>query len=60
MYIYVHTTYAGIALPQVLQYLREFDVPAMQSCKTTALWYRFLTEPKAKGANPNQKPVLLW
>ena len=33
MYIYVHTTYAGIALPQVLQYLREFDVPAMQSCK---------------------------
>ena len=25
--------YAGIAVPQVLQYLREFDAPAMQSCK---------------------------
>ena len=24
---------AGIAVPQVLQYLREFDAPAMQSCK---------------------------
>ena len=24
--------YAGIAVPQVLQYLREFDAPAMQSC----------------------------
>ena len=26
--------YAGITVPQVLQYLREFDAPAMQSCKT--------------------------
>ena len=25
--------YAGVAVPQVLQYLREFDAPAMQSCK---------------------------
>ena len=25
--------YAGIAVPQVLQYLREFDAPATQSCK---------------------------
>ena len=25
--------YAGIAVPQVLQYLREFDAPAMHSCK---------------------------
>ena len=23
----------GVALPQVLQYLREFDAPDMQSCK---------------------------
>ena len=42
--------YAGVAV-QVLQQLREFDAPAMQSCKP--LWYRFLSEPKAKGANPN-------
>ena len=26
--------YAGVAVPQVLQQLREFDAPAMQSCKT--------------------------
>ena len=25
--------YAGVAVPQVLQQLREFDAPAMQSCK---------------------------
>ena len=25
--------YAGIVVPQVLQYLREFVAPAMQSCK---------------------------
>ena len=25
--------YAGIAVPQVLQYIREFDALAMQSCK---------------------------
>ena len=25
--------YAGVALPQVLQYLREVDAPAMQSCR---------------------------
>ena len=30
---FVYTWYAGIAEPQVLQYLREFDTPAMQSCK---------------------------
>ena len=29
---YVHW-YAGVAVPQVLQYLREFDAPVMQSCK---------------------------
>ena len=26
----------------------------------TALWYRFLTEPKAKGTNPNQKTMSQW
>ena len=25
--------YTGVAVPVVLQYLREFDAPAMQSCK---------------------------
>ena len=44
--------YAGIAVPRVG--LTWFDAPA------TALWCRFLTEPKAKGANPNQKPMSLW
>jgi hypothetical protein len=24
--------YAGVAVPPVLQYIREFDAPAMQSC----------------------------
>ena len=36
MYVYMCVcvyVYAGIAVPQVLQYLREFDAPAMQSCK---------------------------
>ena len=33
IYKYTHThTHTGIAM-QVLQYLREFDAPAMQSCK---------------------------
>jgi len=27
------TWYAGVAVPQVLQQLREFDAPAMQNCK---------------------------
>ena len=31
--VWVSLWYAGIAVPQVLQYLREFDAPAMQSCK---------------------------
>ena len=34
--VYMHilvSKYAGISVPQVLQYLREFDVHAMQSCK---------------------------
>ena len=30
--LFITYTYAGIAM-QVLQYLREFDAPAMQSCK---------------------------
>ena len=25
--------YAGVAVPQILQYVRESDAPAMQSCK---------------------------
>ena len=29
----IMTWYAGVAVPQVLQQLREFDAPAMQSCK---------------------------
>ena len=29
----VYVWYVGIAVPQVLQYLREFDAPVMQSCK---------------------------
>ena len=34
MYILcIHIWYAGVAVPQVLQQLREFDAPAMQSCK---------------------------
>ena len=34
-YIYNGLTqwYAGVAVPQVLQYLSEFDAPVMQSCK---------------------------
>ena len=31
--VHIYVWYAGIAVPQVLQYLREFDAPAMQSCK---------------------------
>ena len=31
--VQAHLRYACIAVPQVLQYLREFDAPAMQSCK---------------------------
>ena len=36
IYIYIYVCvfwYAGVAVPQVLQQLREFDAPAMQSCK---------------------------
>ena len=33
IYIYIIYKYAGVAVPQVLQQLREFDAPAMQSCK---------------------------
>ena len=29
----LHIWYASFAVPQLLQYLTEFDAPAMQSCK---------------------------
>ena len=53
--------YAGVAVHQVLQYVGEFDVTAMQSCKPLPCgWPGVLTKPKAKGANPNQKTMSLW
>ena len=44
---------------QVLQYLREFDAPAMQRCNPLPCGTGSC-QPKAKGANPNQKTMSLW
>ena len=33
VYVRMHVWYAGITVPKLLQYFREFDTPAMQSCK---------------------------
>ena len=52
--------YAGIAVPQVLQYLREFDAPAMQSCKPLPCGIGSCQNRRLRGANPNQKTMSLW
>ena len=49
----------------VLQYLKYCNTlgsltSLLAEFQTTALWYRFLTEPKAEGTNRNQKTTSLW
>ena len=52
--------YAGIAVPQVLQYLREFDAPAMQSCKPLPCGIGSCQNRRLREQTPKQKTMSLW
>ena len=43
--------YGGVAVPQILQFLREFDAPAMQSCKQL-LVVQVLDRTEGEGSKP--------
>ena len=48
--------YAVIAVRQVLQYLREFDAPAMQSCKPLPCSIGSCQNRRLRGQTLNRKP----
>ena len=54
--------FVGMEVLQYLRYCNSSGSLTLLPCRVVnnSLWYRFSTEPKAKGANPNKKTMSMW